>query len=236
MIDLLFFMLGSIIASFLSVVMYRRNKGLNYIKDRSRCEYCNKIIPIYLNIPIISYILLRGTTNCCNKKIRVSIFINEIVGGLLLFVLYKRYDLNLLFLIRSIEFFIIFLIFITDINEQNIYLKDLSLLFVMDIMYKIYNKNLTVKSFIAGIILFTIFYIIYKFTKSIGEGDIILAFVIGFISNNIINSLLIFRNSFLIASVVSIILICLKRKTRKDYIAFAPYLILALIINTYFRW
>ena len=60
---------GLIIGSFINVLSYRIPKDLPVIFSRSICPKCNSLIPLYRNIPMISYILQNGKCHNCNKKI-----------------------------------------------------------------------------------------------------------------------------------------------------------------------
>jgi len=77
----LYFILGSIIGSFLNVVIYRLPRNLSIISPRSFCPECSKMIPFYRNIPIISYILQRGKCNHCSGKISIRYPVVEIISA-----------------------------------------------------------------------------------------------------------------------------------------------------------
>lgn len=55
---------------------------LPLLAGRSHCPDCKKTIPLYLNIPIISWILLRGKSLCCKKPIAIKYIAWELVGAL----------------------------------------------------------------------------------------------------------------------------------------------------------
>lgn len=62
--------LGAVIGSFLNVCIYRIPLGQSVSRPRSHCFACGKTIPWYLNIPILSWFLLRG--RCANCKSPIS--------------------------------------------------------------------------------------------------------------------------------------------------------------------
>ena len=66
------FTLGLAIGSFLNVLIDRWVSGES-ILGRSYCDYCKKRILWYDLVPVLSFILLRGKTRCCHKKISFSI-------------------------------------------------------------------------------------------------------------------------------------------------------------------
>jgi leader peptidase (prepilin peptidase)/N-methyltransferase len=61
--------IGAVIGSFLNVCIYRIPEGSLLSPARSVCRSCQKIIPWYHNIPIASFVLLRGRSACCNNRI-----------------------------------------------------------------------------------------------------------------------------------------------------------------------
>ena len=100
------FILGTIIASFLGVVIYRVPNNMSIIKPNSFCPNCKKEIKWYDNIPLISYLVLRGKCRYCKSKIGIGSFLLELMGGvlfLLAFIFYKlSYDLIFILPIISI--------------------------------------------------------------------------------------------------------------------------------------
>ncbi len=81
---LAFFLFGACIGSFLNVVIYRVPRGLSVNKPRrSFCPHCGAAIPWYRNIPIVSWLLLRGRGACCRKPIAVRYWLVEVACALL---------------------------------------------------------------------------------------------------------------------------------------------------------
>ena len=81
---------GCCMGSFLCVCVERLPKGLSVISPRSRCVHCGKIIPWYLNIPIFSWLFLRGKARCCKKAIPVSYLLSELGVGIMAGLLYMH--------------------------------------------------------------------------------------------------------------------------------------------------
>lgn len=83
-LPLAFFLFGACIGSFLNVVIYRVPRGLSVNKPRrSFCPHCGAAIPWYRNIPIVSWLLLRGKGACCGKPIAVRYWLVEVACALL---------------------------------------------------------------------------------------------------------------------------------------------------------
>ncbi|HTL10850.1 MAG TPA: prepilin peptidase, partial [Bdellovibrionota bacterium] len=59
--------LGLLCGSFASVLIARLPAGENWIKGRSHCPKCHAQIPWWQNIPLFSFLLLRGCCGQCKK-------------------------------------------------------------------------------------------------------------------------------------------------------------------------
>lgn len=111
MITVLFFILGSIFGSFLSTVFHRleiddsgtkkrrRKKGAKKKKEglvsgRSRCDHCGKTVPWYHNVPLVSFLVLRGKCHRCGKPISEYHPVLELTCGLVLAVSYVAFGLS----------------------------------------------------------------------------------------------------------------------------------------------
>lgn len=74
-----FALFGACVGSFLNVVIYRMPLGMSVSEPRrSFCPQCKKLIPWYLNLPIISWLLLRGRSVCCGQRIPVRYWVVEV--------------------------------------------------------------------------------------------------------------------------------------------------------------
>lgn len=81
-VTLFIFAIGVCIGSFLHVLVYRTIEDKeDWKKGRSRCDHCSYIIQWYDNIPLLSYLLLRGRCRKCHKPIAVSHVAMELLMG-----------------------------------------------------------------------------------------------------------------------------------------------------------
>src|SRR5277367_595648 len=76
-----FFMLGCIVGSFLNVCIYRMPLELSVISPPSHCPHCRYSIPFYLNIPLVTWLTLRGRCKNCGAPISPRYFIVELFTG-----------------------------------------------------------------------------------------------------------------------------------------------------------
>jgi leader peptidase (prepilin peptidase) / N-methyltransferase len=80
--SLTFFALGCIIGSFLNVCIYRMPLGLSVVTPPSHCPHCKYAIPFYLNIPLVTWLALRGKCKNCGAEISPRYFIVELLTGI----------------------------------------------------------------------------------------------------------------------------------------------------------
>lgn len=77
------FALGAIIGSFLNVVVWRLPRNESVVRPRSYCPACSKPIPLLWNIPLLSWLLLRGRCRNCSAWISVQYPLLELATALL---------------------------------------------------------------------------------------------------------------------------------------------------------
>jgi len=87
--------LGLAFGSFLNVVIYRLPRGRSLSRPGSACPACSRPIRAYDNVPVLSWVLLRGRARCCGARISVRYPLVELVGGLLGWAIVERIVLAL---------------------------------------------------------------------------------------------------------------------------------------------
>src|SRR3989442_9470636 len=78
------FILGTILGSFLNVVIYRLPRRLSVVRPGSRCPHCQTPIRSYDNIPLVSFLILRGRCRTCRALISWRYPLVEAAAGALL--------------------------------------------------------------------------------------------------------------------------------------------------------
>jgi len=86
---------GLAVGSFLNVCIYRLPLGLSPIRGRSFCPVCKKPIRSFDNIPVLSYLLLKGKCRYCNSPISVQYPLIELITGIFSLLLYYKFGLTL---------------------------------------------------------------------------------------------------------------------------------------------
>jgi len=88
------FVAGAIFGSFLNVVIHRMPRGRSVIRPPSACPVCGERIRPSDNVPILSYVVLRGRCRKCGTRISPRYLTVELLGGLLPVVLLWRFGLG----------------------------------------------------------------------------------------------------------------------------------------------
>jgi leader peptidase (prepilin peptidase)/N-methyltransferase len=88
------FAFGLIFGSFLNVCIYRMPRGLSVVSPRSACPTCGKQIAAYDNIPVLSWLLLRGHCRACHTRITPRYMIVELLLGLLFLACFAEFGLR----------------------------------------------------------------------------------------------------------------------------------------------
>ncbi len=243
------FIFGTIIGSFLNVVLYRYNTGRG-IGGRSMCFSCKRTLSVVDLVPVLSYIFLGGKCRTCKSKISIQYALVELLTGLL-FAGVFAVDVHLIQVSISV--------FLFDFIYHLIIVSLLVLITVYDLRHKIIpdafayafavlaiihlfigitaGGDIMILSpsgwtMLAGVILAFPFYLLWLVSDGawMGLGDAKLALGIGwFLGLSAGASAIIF--GFWIGAAVSVlILVCLPRRlTMKSEIPFAPFLVIGLL-------
>ena len=98
MIDILeaiyVFVIGACVGSFLNVCIGRWPEGLSVVKPRSRCPKCGHRIKATENVPLVSWLLLRGRCSGCGERISIQYPIVELLVGLLWLAAFLQFGMS----------------------------------------------------------------------------------------------------------------------------------------------
>jgi leader peptidase (prepilin peptidase) / N-methyltransferase len=112
------FVFGLMLGSFLNVCIYRLPRSLSVVRPRSACPGCQQRIPFYDNIPVLSWLLLRGRCRSCQTPISVRYLAVEVLTGALFLGCYWHFGLTFaLFKYCVLGFLLLGLIF-TDAETK----------------------------------------------------------------------------------------------------------------------
>ena len=245
MFYLLFIILGGIWGSFSNVCIYRLPENQGIIAGRSFCPSCKNKIQWFDNIPILSFVLLKGKCRHCKNIISLQYLIVELISSVSFVTIYYFFGLTfttLLLLILSVFFIIIFFIDLKHFIIPNVLTFPLMIIGFI----KSFDPNLNqtifpnyINSLIGGLFGYSIIWLIIFIYKKIrnkegmGLGDAKLLAVVGFWFGWVSIPFVIFISSAVALILVIPSLINQSRKMSSE-IPFGPYIIIGCILYVSF--
>ncbi len=233
------FLFGAVIGSFLNVLMFRIPKGISIIKPNSFCPHCKKPIEWYENIPLVSYLLLRGKCSGCQKQISIRYPFVELVTGCLFFYLFIKYNLGPEFFFYV--FFFCSLIVISGIDFSYQIIPDIFSIpgifigLVFQIMKGNFILGLIGAVFGGGLILLIRVIGGWAYKKEVmGLGDVYLSAMIGAFVGFPLIITSIFIGAF-VGAILGVIYIIATHQSRESPIPFGPFLAIGGVIVIIFK-
>lgn len=227
---------GAVVGSFLNVLIFRIPEGQSIVLPSSHCPKCGHAIRVYDNIPIISYLILRGKCRDCREKISVQYPIVEAITALISLLLFLKFGLSFKYLSSFI--FTCALITITFIDLRHQIIPDVISLPGIPVFFflAIFFMNLTVWESLLGILigggcLFAIAFLYEIITKreGMGGGDIKLLAMLGAFLGWKSLFFILFVSS-LLGAVVGVSAMIIKGQDMKYAVPFGPFLSIAAIL------
>ena len=242
------FVIGLLFGSFSNVILYRLPLGLSPIVPRSFCPKCNRKIKWNHNIPLVSWIFLKGKCAFCSAKISPRYILVEISCAFLFLtnvvskptVLSKLEESDYSLVAGCVLFFLLFLISIIDLKQFWIPQSLINIGFLLGIINIIYVSIITNSDFfsfglIASIVAFLLFEFIRIIGKKIykkevmGKGDSKLISMLGLWLGPL-GTILTIAISYISAAILILIGIFLKKINLKQTIPFGPFISLGGIL------
>ena len=112
------FALGLCWGSFLNVCIYRLPRGKSVIAPRSACPDCGTMIPLYHNIPVLSWFLLRGKCRSCKQPISPRYMVVELLTGILFLACYLHFGVTFATLKFALFGFLLLGLIFTDAETK----------------------------------------------------------------------------------------------------------------------
>lgn len=256
LIILLFiFTIGLCIGSFLNVVISRAFSNESIAHPRSKCPSCQTQLKWYHNIPLISYMGLKGKCAFCKEGISIQYPLVELITGLLFVGVFLKFGLgiNAIFMLIFVSLFVV--LSATDIKEKVVFDFHTYALVIAGLIFNFFNlggyglgdKILTIgklsiainNSFIysiigiiAGILImeaFARFGYLVAGTRAFGEGDTYIAAGLGAVFG-IQYLLTVLLYGFIVQIFLTIPVFIKKLFTKKDYKTLVSFLVFFLLI------
>ncbi len=231
--------LGLFVGSFLNVCIYRIPRGESIIWPGSKCPRCGKPIKPWDNIPVLSYLILKGKCRYCSESISVRYPIVELLSALLAVSLLYRFGPGVRYIIYYVWACTLLVITFIDLDYQ-IIPDRLSLGGIVIGILALRWLDVGYKDALIGLALGTgmllaIIYGYYLLTKrqGMGGGDVKLLGMIGVFTGWQGVLFTVFMSSF-IGTLIGIPWVYIQKGTLKSAIPFGPFLCLGALI--YVLW
>ncbi len=238
---LIVFIVGAVIGSFLNVCIFRIPRGRSVVRPRSFCPGCEHPIRWFDNVPLISFLLLKGRCRDCGERISLRYFIVELVTALSGILLLYYFSLSSLFFVYWFFTCLLIAVVFVDIEHHEIpdviSIPGIFIGMVLMTVFRLDGAGLPVRSFVNSLIgilagggsMFLLAFLgeLFFRKEALGGGDIKLMAMIGaFLGWKLV------LLTFFIAPVLGAgVGIFMKLRHKQEVIAYGPYLALGAIIS-----
>ncbi|RJP32455.1 MAG: prepilin peptidase [Actinobacteria bacterium] len=236
--SVVFFLFGLVVGSFDNVAIYRIPEGKSLWAPRSFCPQCGTTIAWYDNVPLVSYIVLRGRCRHCAKHIPVRYPLVELISGSLWLAVFAKAGFTWSIELLPNLFLVTILIIVSGIDLQKqiipnkvivpsipIALACMGIVALVRGDYHVITDSLI--GFAVGAVPLGI--LALALPRGMGMGDAKLAALTGIILGWRSEIIALFAGFFL-GAIVGVLLMSLGKKGRKSRIPFGPFLSAGAII------
>ncbi|MEO0265513.1 MAG: prepilin peptidase [candidate division WOR-3 bacterium] len=226
------FLFGLVIGSFLNVLIYRLPKNISLIKPGSHCPTCGMPIKFYDNIPIVSYLILKGKCRNCGARISPIYPLVEGITGFLFLIFYLKFRFPV-----SLKYMLLtsLLIPISFIDAKEKLIPDVLTIpwigigLLLTILFKdLPALQVLITTLVSGFLFWVLRFLFSRILKreALGEGDIILIMLISSYTG-LWGAYL----AMLLGSLTALLVHFLFPKKIKGEIPFGPFLSFGAIIG-----
>jgi len=224
---------GLVVGSFLNVVIYRLPRGESLVRPGSHCPACGHALGALENIPIFSWLALRGKCRSCGAPIPIRYPLVELLTSALFALAMLEYGLS----VASVAICVLgaFLVAMTFIDLDHLLIPD-SLAYsagAVGIVFAVAER--TVVPAIEGLAVFAaLLGAIYLATRGagLGLGDVKMAGAIGLFIG-FPTALAAAIGSFVVGALLAIPVLAAGRRGRKEALPFGPFMVLATLVAAY---
>ena len=247
MYPLFVFVFGMLVGSFLNVCICRMPKGESVVFPPSHCPGCSYLIRWYDNIPLVSYLILRGKCRGCGVRISPQYPLVELINGVLSLFLFLHFGGTLVFATMFLFCSALVVITFIDIEHQiipdEISLSGIVTGFALSFFLKEHSwLNSLIGILLGGGSLLLVASVYQRLTgkDGMGGGDIKLLAMMGAFLGWKAVPFIIFTSS-LCGSLIGVTMMLFQKKDTKLAIPFGPYLAFGAVLYIFYgkpliRW
>lgn len=250
---LLYALVGTVVGSFLNVVVDRLPEGGSLLRPPSCCPQCGRRLTALDLVPVASYLALRGRCRTCGARIPVRVAVVEASCGILFAILWARFGPGITLVQYTVSTCFLLVILVIDIEHQ--WILDAVMLpaiawgllgvpalwlgqgqslahaaVTQDLMaaYSPWSFTLAqagaISSIAGGLVALAILGLVHlAYREGMGSGDVTLAAFAGLITG-FAGALFAVFGSFILGGVMAVVLLASGRAKRKTAVPFAPFL------------
>lgn len=221
---------GLVWGSFLNVVIYRLPRGQSLMWPPSSCPQCRTRLKPYDNIPVFSYLLLRGKCRSCGSKISLTYPLVEAATPLCFLVLYGQFNLGLHFYASCLFASALIALCFIDLSHQilpdEITLPGLALALV----YSGFRPDLSLRQALIGavsgagflLVIYGLYWLLRK-KEGLGMGDVTMMLLVGAYLGWLKAFFTLLLASFA-GALVGVFLLCFRKKDLQFSLPFGTFL------------
>lgn len=202
---------GLAIGSFLNVVIYRLPKGTFFSKARSFCPKCGAPIKAYDNIPVISYLILKGKCRNCHASISPRYPLIEALNCILWVVNFAVYGISWMTIIYDILVSVLIVVAMIDFDTFEIPDSSNVTILLLGLITFFPISGVSWQSKLIGCVCISLPMLILALFGGMGLGDVKLFFVLGLLFGWQ-KVLVIFLISVIVGAIFSVIYMLVRKK------------------------
>lgn len=231
----LFFIFGLVFGSFFNVVGLRIPKKESIVYPNSHCTKCNHELSWFENIPVLSYIFLRGKCRNCKSKISPIYPVMELITGILYALAYAQLGMQVELVAGILLVSLLVIITVSDLAYMIIPDKVLLFFLVCIVILRVFEPlDPWWDAALAAVVGFGILYLLAVVSKGgMGGGDIKLFFVLGLFLGTKATLMTLFLAS-VIGAVFGLVQIIIKGYEKRRPIPFGPFIAIGAIISYFY--
>jgi leader peptidase (prepilin peptidase)/N-methyltransferase len=223
-------LLGLVLGSFLNVVIYRLPRHESLVRPGSRCPSCKTPIRFYDNIPVASWLVLRGRCRACGSRISPRYPLVEAITGVAFPLAFWRFGLDWPLLVAWA--FIAAMVAVAFIDYDHMIIPNKIVLpgAVVGLVASVAIHPQRWWVYVAGSLGAAgfLFLAAMIWPGGMGPGDIKMALFMGAVLGAYVMVALF--AAFFFGAIVGVFLLLVQKRSRKEKIAFGPYLALGAVV------
>ncbi|MDF1879790.1 prepilin peptidase [Sulfurimonas sp. MAG313] len=225
-------LIGLVFGSFLNVLIARIPHNENVAFPASHCPKCKTPLKIYHNIPLFSWLFLRGKCAFCKEKISIQYPIVELLSGIIFGAVFFKLGFGYMALMISLSFSFLLALSVIDFyikmvpDSLNLLAMTTAMMAALSLEGFVINFQHTLL-FVGGFALLRFYLSYFMKREALGEGDLMVAGTMGAMVGIQLGLMAIFVSALL---ALPIMLIMRNETDESKMVPFVPFLAMALFI------